>query len=790
MRKTFTRWLTLFMTLAFLVAVMVSFLAQTNMAAGNADELIGQRIVDMRLRIDSYMEDSAQARTIVDSQALTAARGAAAAIANDSTLLQSQERLQALADDLGVDELCVTDSAGIIIAAVPTENLHYDMASSEQSAAFLDALQFSNFKYVQPFQEKGLGTGDKVKYAGVARRDQTGLVQVGLYSSSIDETMTMVSEDSIAAGISVGDAGVVLVTTGSQIVSATDSEYVGTSTDDLGLDLASLRESSTSSVHTINGTDYRVQAETYKGYTVLAALLTSEVYLSRNNSLVGMTVLIALIFFTVFFLVSKLVQDLVIRGIFSVNGSLSKIAKGNLDEVVDVTTSPEFETLSNGINTTVDALKEHIAAEASRIDADLALAKAIQLGNLQTVFPAFPDHDEFDLYASMVPAREVGGDFYDMFMRDDTHLSCVIADVSGKGIPAAMFMMEAKSYINSLALASSSLADAFAQANDKLCANNDAGLFVTAFIMDLDITTGGYEFVNAGHNPPVICHVDGSCEYLKCRAAFVLGGMTGVKYRSGTGTLQPGERFVGYTDGVTEALDEKLELYGEQRLLNFLTGKMGQTARELVDGLQAELVRYRGTADQADDITVLVLDFVKPPAAAELPVEEQLDSGPQEASVVFGQRGKAQGASANLKSARLKVEADRGNWEQVSEFTEGFFEEQGCPQATVMQMTVALEEVFVNVASYAYSPEDVEQGKAYITIICEANAVERAAAITVIDQGVEFNPLEHADPDIKLPAEERGVGGLGILMVRKMMDQVAYERENGANLFFMRKGWQ
>lgn len=427
----------------------------------------------------------------------------------------------------------------------------------------------------------------------------------------VDDYLDQKVEDvtSIAAEMKLGDKGQVFVAQDGTIVSASENRFIGETPDELGIATVDSAQSPSSMVYDIAGTEYRTQSELYRGYAITVALPTSEIYIVRNRSLIRMTLLSALLFCVVSILIGVLVQKLVIDGILDVNKTLSKITDGDLDEAVDVRSSPEFEALSDGINTTVDALKDHIAKEASRIDADLALAKAIQLGNLQTVFPAFPDHDEFDLYAHMAPAREVGGDFYDMFMRDETHLSCVIADVSGKGLPAAMFMMEAKSYINSLALGCASLCQVFDQANEKLCANNDTGLFVTAFMIDLDLSDGSVEFVNAGHNPPLICHVDGSCEYLDCEPGFVLGGMEGVSYRFGCVSLKPGERFVAYTDGVTEALDENGKLYGEERLLEFLDGKAGLDAESLVNTLFEELARYRGKAEQADDITVLALDY-------------------------------------------------------------------------------------------------------------------------------------------------------------------------------------
>lgn len=770
MKKTFRRWLMLFMAAAFVISVAISFVAQTNMAANNANELINRRIVDIRLRIDDYVNRSARTRTILDNNALVTARAVARCVQGDQSLLTDQQRLQQLADSLNVDEACVTDSNGIIIASVPVSNIGFDMKSSAQSSAFMGAINYPDFKYVQSFQDKGLGDGTKVKYAGVARLDEPGIVQVGLYDSRVQNTLGIVNLNTVVEGLAVGDEGQAFVSDGETILSATNPDYEDKSLSEFGLDTTSLLKTSSSSIFDINGKQYRVQAESYKNYIIVAMLPTSEIYLSRNASLMGLTAFIALLFGIVFLLVDALVQRLVINGIFSVNRSLTKIEEGDLDEKVEVRNSPEFETLSDGINSTVGSLKQHIAAEASRIDADLALAKAIQLGSLQTVFPAFPGHDEFDLYAHMTPAREVGGDFYDMFMPDEEHLICVMADVSGKGIPAAMFMMEAKSYINSLVLATSSLPKVFEQANDKLCKENDAGLFVTAFIINLDLDSGDFEFVNAGHNPPVICHIDGQCEYLSCKPGFVLGGIEGISYASGNGHLDPEECFIAYTDGVTEALDEDDEFYGEERLLNLLAKQTDIDVKETVDMLEKDLADFRGQAEQADDITILALKYRKA----------------HEATFADGHE---EGTHVSMVTHRMETKARMTSFDGVMGFLKSEMDYNGCPAEVVSRICLAIEEVFVNIASYAYDEEDVRQDSDTVEISCTTDYEKREVSITFTDHGVQYDPLGRPDPDITAGAEERAIGGLGVYLVKQIMDEVSYSYDGHNNKLSMKKGW-
>ncbi len=200
---------------------------------------------------------------------------------------------------------------------------------------------------------------------------------------------------------------------------------------------------------------------------------------------------------------------------------------------------------------TVAALKRYIDEAAARIDKELEFAKNIQSSALPSVFPAFPQRKDFDIHATMHTAKEVGGDFYDFYITDGNILNFLIADVSGKGIPAAMFMMRAKTQLKSLTESGLSMDEVFTRGNNGLCEGNDAGMFVTAWQGGLNLETGLVSFANAGHNPPLVKHKDGSFEYLKSRAGLVLAGMEGLKYKEQELNLSAGDIIFLYTDGVT-----------------------------------------------------------------------------------------------------------------------------------------------------------------------------------------------------------------------------------------------
>ncbi len=254
---------------------------------------------------------------------------------------------------------------------------------------------------------------------------------------------------------------------------------------------------------------------------------------------------------------------------------------------------------------------QKVTAEKERINAELSLASSIQAHMLPCIFPAFPDRDEFDVYASMTPAKEVGGDFYDFFMVDDSHMAVVMADVSGKGVPAALFMVIAKTLIKNYAQSGIKPEEVFTTVNRLLCDGNKAGLFVTAWLGVLELTTGKLTYVNAGHNPPLIKQNGGEFTSLKSRVSFVLAGMETIKYRQNEITIAPGDRLFLYTDGVTEATNSSIELYGEERLSAFMNSHSGENAEEILHDLKADIYAFQGEAPQFDDITMLMLDYKK-----------------------------------------------------------------------------------------------------------------------------------------------------------------------------------
>lgn len=302
-----------------------------------------------------------------------------------------------------------------------------------------------------------------------------------------------------------------------------------------------------------------------EGYYIMGALPKAEATFARDVSLYVSVFMEVLIFTLLFVLIYILTKNLIVDNILRVNDSLARITGGDLEEKVNVRTNQEFATLSDDTNTTVTALRHYIDEAAARLDKELLLARAIQRSALPGVFPPYPNRTEFEIWAGMRPAKEVGGDFYDFYLMGEDKLAFVIADVSGKGIPAAMFMMTVKTLLKNLAETGLPVEEVLTEANRQLCEHNQAEMFVTVWMGILDLETGVVSCACAGHNPPLLRSQDGSYSFVKFRPGLVLAGMEGIHYRKNEFTLLPGDTLYLYTDGVTEATDSNEKLYGEAR---------------------------------------------------------------------------------------------------------------------------------------------------------------------------------------------------------------------------------
>lgn len=590
----FQRWLLALVAIALFTSTAFLWFSQTKLSEDNTHNLLKLNISDVEQDI----------KDLSDENLLSITRR----IANDLSQKEkvSSFDLMVLADKHSVPEINLIDKKGIITASTFPNFVGFDMSSGTQSGAFMVLLEEQN-ELVQSYQPVTYDENIWRKYAGVALRDG-GFVQVGYDSYSFFNDLA----DKITQSTRnrhIGENGSIIVADERLNIISNRGGNIDSKLHTIGIDLDSSTAPGTLFIATVQGVPSYCMYAVTEGFYIFAVMPQSEAVLSRNVSVAITTVMEVIIFAALFILIYYLIKKLIVNNIERINSSLAKITDGNLDEVVDVRSHVEFSSLSDDINSTVDTLKKYIADAAARIDAELAFAKAIQSNALPSVFPPYPNHKEFDLWASMDTAKEVGGDFYDFYFVNEETLAFLIADVSGKGIPAAMFMMNAKAVLKSYAESGLDVNKVFTLANEKLCEGNDAGMFVTAWMGLLNIKTGAVSFANAGHNPPLVKHADGSFEYLKVRAGFVLAGMDGVKYRKNDLQLDAGDVIYLYTDGVTEATNVNNELYGEDRLLNLLNAHKEATMEELLALIKEDVFAFTGDAPQFDDITMLAIKF-------------------------------------------------------------------------------------------------------------------------------------------------------------------------------------
>ncbi len=458
-------------------------------------------------------------------------------------------------------------------------------------------------------------------------------------------------------------------------------------------------------------------------------------------AIIGLTIIVYIFF----------VRGMVTKPIGQLTEFTEEITSSNefTGKHIEMKTGDEIESLSLSFNYMLEELEDYIhnlakiTAEKERIGAELDVARHIQASMLPCIFPAFPERHEFDIYATMTPAKEVGGDFYDFFLVDDDHLALVIADVSGKGVPAALFMMISKTLIKSATQNGLSPKEVLEKVNNQLCESNEAEMFVTVWLGIMEISTGKMKCANAGHEFPAIMHSGGDWELYKDRHGFVLAGMENSKYKEYEIDLKEGDRIFVYTDGVAEATDINNNLYGTDRMIDALNRAKDKRCDELLKYLHEDIDTFVGEADQFDDITMLTLEI----------------TSPQYEKV-------------------LNVVPTSDKTGEVTEFIESILSENDFPFKTIAQVNVAVDEIFSNIVLYS--------GASMATVKC---LVENGEVIVEFsDNGKPYDPTATPDPDTSLSAEDRDVGGLGIFMVKKTMDDISYSYKNKKNILTIRKG--
>ena len=739
--QTFQRWLLICIILAYAVTSIFTYNLQTGIAETQVKANFTTTINDVEN--DVRIKSNAQLRDIAEK-------------VKSDYVLDPNVSLDLLAKNYEIKEINVVNKEGIIKKSTELDSVEtaYDMNSHPQSKEFVDMLKIKDF-HVQDYGPRGKDENVWRKYAALTLEDGW-FIQVGYDADQFHEVLDEFVID-VTKNRHVGTGGFVAVCDENLNLVIDDDKYDKKSIETIGITPPTemLNKKTATKLYSddvVDGINDGSENYTYvfkfiEGYFIIAAMPTEEVTIMRDVSIMLSSFMQVLIFAALFLLLYLLIKKIIINNLRVINSKLAQISGGNLDVKVDVRANEEFASLSDDINSTVATLKRYIAEAAARIDKELEYAKQIQLSALPT---NFPEVEDYKIFAQMIAAKEVGGDFYDFYKLNDNTVAFLVADVSGKGIPAAMFMMTAKTIIKDLAESGMAVNEIFTKANQKLCENNESGMFVTAWMGILDIPTGKLTFANAGHNPPLLKRADGSFEYLKTRAGFVLAGMEGVRYRVNEITLNAGDRIFLYTDGVTEATNENNELYGEDRLVSFMNKSLELDQTKLLPKLKTDIDKFVGKAPQFDDITMLMFDY-------------KLKKGE---------------TYVESRTFPAKTEA----LTDVLAFVEQILEKYECSMKIQTAICVAIEEVFVNVAHYAYGEAE---GDVKFDITFDKDT--RTATFRMADKGVPFDPLKKPEPDITLSAEEREIGGLGIFITKKTMDLVTYAYENGENILTMIK---
>lgn len=580
------RWLLICMLSGFLITCSFTAVLQMQLANKNSDDIL-------RLNIEDVVVEISDAS---DRNLLELTNKAAEEYKNG-------ENIDDIATKYNIADLSIINNEGIIVESIEEKYIDYNMAEGDQSAEFLVLLN-GQTSFVQKYQPISLDNNVYRKYAGVVL-PSGGFIQVGYdaknFQADIDREVK-----NVASHRHIGQKGYILIVdTDLNIVSTRQDKLNETTRQDIKID-ENIKEGQRYTAN-IYGDEVYTMFQMTEGYYILGVIPKEEAVFSRSLS-VYMTMFLEIVLFGgLFILIYFLIKKLVVDNIKSVNNSLGEISGGNLNVTVNVRSNEEFASLSDDINATVETLKQYIKEAAARIDRELELAKVIQESSLPSVFPPFPERKDIDIFASMNAAKEVGGDFYDFYILEDGRLAFLVADVSGKGITGAMFMMKAKTLIKSFAQQSTSAADILTKTNSALCEGNDAEMFVTCFMGILDTKNEKIEFANAGHNPPLIRRKDGSFEYFKCRSGFVLAGMEGVCYKPGEIDFHSGDAIFLYTDGVTEAINIDNVLYGEERLHQVLCDTKNKSSKDICDSVKAGLNDFVKEAPQFDDITILCI---------------------------------------------------------------------------------------------------------------------------------------------------------------------------------------
>lgn len=487
-------------------------------------------------------------------------------------------------------------------------------------------------------------------------------------------------------------------------------------------------------------------------YTITDIAMT-DIEIDRAFFLFKLSLILLVLTIIIIVISMRTIEESVIGPINKLSEATLKFVSNKNDSNQDspiaglkIKTGDEIENLCMSIKTMekeINAYIEHLkqaTAEKERIDAELSVATTIQGCMLPTNFVQYTGQQKIDMFATMKPAKEVGGDFYDYYYVDEDHLAITIADVSGKGVPAALFMVITKILIKTFLLSGFSPTECLERVNKQLCEANEADMFVTAWLGVLELSTGKLSYVNAGHNPPLVRGMQGKFDYLRTRSGLVLAGLENSKYKPLQYVLDDGDMLFLYTDGITEAINIKEQMYGEDRLKNILQQNADNSCTQIINAVSKDVNCFVGDCQQFDDMTMLAVKM--PGEYKEIVVSTEIES-----------------------------------ITEVTVFVDEILQKNNCPVKEQRKINIVIDELFSNIVLYSKSTS--------ATVGC--SVVENRVSLRFIDSGIEYDPTLAKAPDTTLSAKDREIGGLGIYMAKKLTDSLQYRYINGNNITIITK---
>ena len=650
----FLCWLFLYASIAFVASLILSLTFATLAARKEVRQVIQSKISDAYEHSKISNDALKTLKSMTAQVGVQRARALALLIQSDPSILKEGDvetttvNLGKIARLIKVDEIDVTDENGFIIASWPTgaTEIGYNMGSGSEARKFLPILSNPDLEISQEIRPtEGANDSKLYQFSAVARRDRVGIIEVGFRAEDVEDAYNLANISNYISSV-VGYDGFLWVYQGPNAIKKPGSDEVESDAKTSGksevseyLDgqisgpkftQASVEElqklplekvvvrrlrdfvSDKSVPYLVFAQDLYLE-ENESPYRFVGGISQQEIYRSRRMLVNLLALANFIVFFTIFTLISKLVKRLIVDSVYAVNESLERITKGNLNERVDVKVSREFVDLSNGVNATVDSLKQVVDEVRQSVERELVLAKKIQEASLPNIENLYSDRDEFDVYAKNRPMRSVGGDMYDFFYLDPENILFYIADVSGHGVPGALIMMKTMALVKNLALSGYPLEKVVALTNASLSENNDSS-FVTGFFCVINLKTGDLTYVNAGHNSPFIRQGSGQFVEFTPEINLILGILPEAEYVSQTIKLNPGDVFVLFTDGITEATTPTMAgCFETDAALNVLNSLPSDaTAKESVEALFEAVAKFTNYEEPSDDETILFFHYLRP----------------------------------------------------------------------------------------------------------------------------------------------------------------------------------